>query len=279
MNFEEYLKPRKLKKRWNYLVVVSVVLTSLVIALMLVQKCIFGVQFDNVYWNNFLGGLIPNVLSILVTIWIVDSLLRAKEYKQLETINERKSQGIYFFINRLIWKILVHFDAMDQKASIDDMADTKDLDMEFALKKLSSLSEREVNEIFIKKFFAQEDHKSFSENTKELVSKEVEIINKMIHEIHPLANLEIVDFFELEIARFLSSVEVLATMTDIPNTADFSKYYSSEEEAMLEKEKLRNSISHVFPVIASQTIEFNHFMQGLSRMSSLAKKNQLFLKS
>lgn len=278
MNFEEYLKPRKLKKRWGYLITISAILAFLVLVLMLLEKYIFGIQFDSSYWNNFLAGLIPNVLSILITIWIVDSLLRKREYEQLEVINKHKSEGIYSFINRLVWKILVHFDAMDEKAGIDEMAKTGDLDMEFALKKFLSLSENEVNEIFTKKFFTQVDHKKFSEDTKKLISKEVEIINKMIHEIHPLADLEIVDFFEIEIVRFLSSLEVLATMTDIPNISDFSKFYPSGEEAQLEKEKLRNALSHVMPVIAPYTVGFNRLMRGLLRMSALAKSNQLFLK-
>jgi len=237
---------------------------------------IFGKKIDGEYSQDFISSIIPNIFSTLVTIWLVDALLRKKEYRDLEKINSRKSEHINFHINRFVFHLLVSIGELEKEKDATVMMGEK-CDFQPAIDKLGSYTDHGINEIFFKAFFSERNHVQFSSHLRESVQAMAENVCKTLHEVYPLPKPEILDFFERDLNNYVGRIFVMAELMDSPERADFANYYSDKEEAEIERKKLITNLSVVMPMIAPSMVKFSDMTRGLIEMSAYAKSNQLFI--
>lgn len=252
---------------------ISLLTLAVFILLILIQHIFFGVAIDRQYFSNLFDGLVPNVLSIVFAIFLVDVLLKQKEQKDLEELNRLKSESVKTVLSLLVWHILKFFDE-----PIEDSIEKLDL----AMMQFRKYDNDKIVNLFYKKFYSVKDHeKSFLE-FKKLVEADVEAINKTLKELHPVANAEVSNFFGNEVYIFLESMSVMMKLLDIPEQETFK----NERIASAGSEKFGENLTEFKETLSSFVLKSDaitepliSFWNRLISMYDRAERNDLFFKS
>lgn len=117
---------------------------------------VLGQQFDSVFWIQVGIGMIPNIASIILALYIVDAFLYVKKRGAFGELNNTSSQHIAYQTNHLLLELL-------QVLGLEEIEGELDKDGKFT-GKLTSIGERIVSDVGLD-FVRQEIHKHLEDGS------------------------------------------------------------------------------------------------------------------
>jgi hypothetical protein len=202
-----------------------------------------------------------NLAILGVAVLIIDSIFKTERFGRLRQTNVRTSRSVFFFSNRLAYKLLEYL----ALAKIEEFHQDPKLEFEFAIERMRAT---DLAAILYEKLMQAEDKQTLLAGVEKILSDEMTGISKALENIYPRPDPAIMELID-QMSFSTGSVGALETLTSAFKEAN--DHVAPEQK--MKAEYLDLLIQVVYGKIAEQ---LERIRLTVIKLSDDAKANRLF---
>ncbi len=254
------------------------IVSSLFLIILILIEILFmlGFSFDKFFVINLVNNLLANTLIFFIAIFVIDDYLIKINKDKLVKINDRQSKFVYFQINIIFYKILVHLG----KVKSDYAAELKkdpNIDFTWAKEEFIKIgNENDWDEIFCEHIIANLDKEDYLLKLVEIFKKGSESLHDSLKKIYPNPNpimVEMVDELTMAAGTLNAISQIMGTRGEVNSIIDKNTETGKKNLSGEEFLKILIKIS----IFGQKEKKFSPVFNSLLKLSSEAEKGLLFI--
>jgi hypothetical protein len=221
-----------------------------------------GGRFDAQFWQQFLPGLMENLLILALAILVIDRIFRKERLSSLRRANSGQSRFVLLQCNLLAFKMLAYLGHL----SLENRPEDKELMFSFAMEKMNSVN---VAESFYQSFMAAADRSAYLLGFTKILTDGADGLSKAVDKIYPYPSPTVKHIVE-EIPRSVGMVDAIEMLLKASREAN--ELVAANERLQPEQIDLLLKIGFVPSGTAIERVRHD-----LIQLAGLAEADDLFL--
>lgn len=224
------------------------------------------------FFVRMVENLIPNILSLLVTVLFINSILNKDRSVTLKKINKIKAEHLYFCMNRLCFFILGYLKIIDKDGELPNYLGEK---MDFVKAKEKFKIELDLNtllEEFLSELKNSKDKKIYIDGFCKILEDFSKSTEDSIKNIYPAPSPRIISFFEHDLAWYRGAISIYAIPFEIRREPEVENTFKSSKE----KEDFDNGFDLIYIKYNPINKKVQSLFEDIMEICGLIEREDLF---